>query len=206
MRLPLSAITSIAFTTFAIIMATSCKQKEPVEILPFQQLPFGTDSSKTQSFFESNGWQKLQTDNDQIIYFMPTASKKNDELPAVMQDQHPPESYKFEVFFSPEGKAVAMIMTRFDSAERIDTFFKTITDAYGLGQAQWAKKSETTQLGNQIEESIGVLDDGSTVFLIMRSHLIPIEEKLKAGLNDEVELRIFPKKYNEGISIDDLSY
>lgn len=201
-RLPVYLLSLIA--TF-LLFACKSEGKGPVERIALNELPFAADRATVESFFQKSGWQKLEQSEDRIVFFFPAAVPEElRKLPVMGEEGPAPEPYTIQVFFNPEGKAAIMILRRFDTSERLESFFKAVSDDYGLSGLKLSEVSETSGLGNQLVESRGVIDTGDMLFLVLRSKVLPVEEKLKNGMNDEIEIRIFPKKLNEGITADAL--
>lgn len=192
-------------TAAFLLLACRSEGRVAVERIALKELPFEADRTTTESFFEKSGWQKLEQSDDRIVFFFPAAVPEElRKLPVMGEEGPAPEPYTLQVFFNPEGKAAIMILRRFDTSDRMESFFKAISEDYGLSGLRFSEVTETSGLGNQRIESRGAIDTGDTVFLVLRSKILPVEERLKNGMNDEIEIRIFPKKLNEGITADAL--
>jgi hypothetical protein len=201
-RIPFLAVVLAALTA---LLLSGCKSDkgEPVEHLALKELPFAADRITVESFFKKSGWQKLEQYDDRIVFFFPAAVPEElRKLPVMGEEGQAPEPYTIQVFFNHEGRAAIMILHRFDTADRMESFFKAISEDYGLEGLQFSEVTETSGLGNRITESKGAIDTGDMLFLVLRSKMLPVEEKLKNGMNDEIEIRIFPKKLNDGITVD----
>ncbi len=195
------SLRSSVVTLSLLLLFAACKSDpESQEHLALKELPFGADRAATEGFFEQKGWKVLNQDDNRISFFFPAAVPEELRNLPVMGEEAAPEPYTVQVFFNPEGKAAVMILHRYDTTERLEGFFQTLRKNYGLENLELSQKRETSKLGNELIESKGAVDTGDTVFLVLRSRVLPVEERLKNGMNDEVEVRIFPKDLNEGIT------
>lgn len=202
MKLTRMAILPLLVFALGLVAASGCKkgEKQPEEILALDAIPFARDAADARAAFEKAGWKvESETPERSTFYFPAAVPEELRKLP-VMGSQGPaPEPYTMQLFFH-DGKAIAAILHRVDQTARMKVFSERLTGACKLPAFQMEESTEKTPGGNVLTEARGVAENGEYVFQLMRSSMQPAEEKMKDGMNDEIELRIYPKRLNEGIS------
>lgn len=189
------------------LAAPGCKktEKQPEEVLSLEAIPFAKDAAGAREAFEKAGWKVQSETPERSTFYFPAAVPEELRKLPVMGSQGPaPEPYTMQIFFH-EGKAVAAILHRVDQTARMKAFAERLSVACKLPTFQMNETREKTPGGNVLTEGKAVAETDDYVFQLMRSSMQPAEEKMKDGMNDEMELRIYPRRLNEGISAEALS-
>ncbi len=193
------------FLPVILVMAAfqgACKkgEKNPEEVLPLESLPFGVSQAAVRERFERSGWKLQNETSEKSTFNFPSAVPEElRQLPVMGETGSPMEPYTINVYFN-KGTSVIAILHRVDQTERLKSFQERLSKEYALPAFTMKERSEKTPAGNTLSESRGAAETASYVFMLLTAHITPAEQKLKDGMNDEMELRIFPRKFNEGIT------
>ncbi|MBW7858462.1 MAG: hypothetical protein H3C43_09265 [Leptonema sp. (in: Bacteria)] len=180
-----------------------------VEIIEATELPFGESAGAVEKFFIKKGWHLIEKSDIHLTFGFPNPIPEDlKELP-VMGEEHfdsdkDNEPYIIQTWLNPEQIAVVMVVRRIDTSDRIDKFFEEIKTKYQISEFEKTETSETSSAGNQMIDTKSISENDDRIMLILRSKIRPTEEKLKNGMNDEIEIRIYPKKWNQGITVESL--
>lgn len=208
--------TFLALFGVLLISLSSCKpnstKDSAVEIFEASELPFGEKSDNIEKFFIKNGWQLIDKSDIHLTFKFPNPIPEELKKLPVMGEENfdsmngieETEPYIMQIWLNPEQIAVVMVIRRIDTSDRIDKFFEEFKTKYQISELQKNETSETSSAGNQIIDTKSISENDDRIMLILRSKIRPTEEKLKNGMNDEIEIRIYPKKLNQGITAESL--
>tara|TARA_B100001939_G_scaffold283511_2_gene252884 strand:+ start:35004 stop:35621 length:618 start_codon:yes stop_codon:yes gene_type:complete len=167
---------------------------------------WGKASDRAVSGLSSQGWTLVQDSGDLVILSYPISEDAGiNESDLFADAEKPEEPYTIRLYFNQEKLAIARIIRR-DISENVDSFEKDIISAFGLKEAAISKgpDSETTEAGNEIKTGERIFETDQYVLKLIRTTIIPAEEKMKGGLNDQLEIEVYPRSENQGISAEAL--
>ncbi|MEQ8352868.1 MAG: hypothetical protein RH862_15375 [Leptospiraceae bacterium] len=154
----------------------------------------------------ADGWTLISDSEDQVVLSYPVSNDPEIEASDLFADaEMPEEPYTLRLYLNKGKLAIARVQRR-DTTEAVDTFVADIKTSFNLAEpaVNAGPESETTEAGNRITTSQKIFESGEYVLKLNRTTIEAAEEKMKGGLNDQVELEIYPKSQNEGISAEAL--
>ncbi|MBI40364.1 MAG: hypothetical protein CMF59_12245 [Leptospiraceae bacterium] len=166
---------------------------------------WGESSDQAISGLSSQGWTLINDSGDLVVLTYPISEDAELESDLFADVEKPDEPYTIRLYFNNEKLAITRIIRR-DTTRNVDSFVKDISSAFGLKDPAISSEpeKETTEAGNQISSSEQIFETEEYVLKLIRTTVVPVEEKMKGGLNDQVEIEIYPRSENEGISAEAL--
>ncbi|MCB1302752.1 MAG: hypothetical protein KDK37_00650 [Leptospiraceae bacterium] len=195
-------ITALFFTGIMILQCSDKKQGPAVGPSDF---PWGTGQDQTISKLSAQGWVLEDQSAEKAELSFPVAEDaKIKDSKLFSEAEEPSEPFTVELFFK-DGKLTIVTIKRRDTTDKIDDFLKSIYADYDIEpSSDTVARKDTTDTGNVITSSQQISESPEYVLKLNRTSIEPSEEKMKGGLNDQVEIQVFPKSYNEGISAEAL--
>lgn len=170
-------------------------------------LPWGESRDATISSLSGSGWTLVSDSNEAVVLSYPVSRDQDIEASDLFAEaEKPEEPYTLTLFFKDNALTIARVQRR-DTSENVAEFLKKIKQAFSLKEAavDSPESSETTEAGNVIKTKQQIFETDDFVLKLNRTTVEPAEEKMKGGLNDQIEIQLFPKARNEGISAEALS-
>jgi hypothetical protein len=186
-----------ALILIACIAAIStCKRGRPdPDKPPVELMQWGTKRADTEKLLAKQGWQ-IQEWADFLRAGIPPegdARPDPDELP-----------FQMTFYFQNDRLNIVQIQIR-NNPERTAIFEKNLREAFKL-QAPVHNRDmpeRVTEAGNRIKENHSLYDAGETFIKIYKSQVQVAEARVE-DVADELDVMIYSKKENEGISAEGL--
>jgi len=156
---------------------------------------WGKDRSAIESQLKREGW-----DIDQATEYL-RATIPGDTEGVPTPDESP---YQLTFYFQNNRLNILQIQIR-NSPERTQIYDQNLKTAFKLTQPVLTKvlPARTTEAGNRIKETHSLFDTGETFIKVYKSQ-VEIAEARVEDVPDEMDIMIYAKKENEGITAEGL--
>ncbi len=187
-----------------VLAAFACK-KPVVDIMQppnLSNLKWGQGIDSAVRSFTGLGWQVLRKTPESLdLGVSPMdAEQLKEEL---LEDM--PIPYRLTLFFHADRLTVARFLRR-DTGTNTGKFFENIKNSYGLSAPVWTgdRKREDSPTGNIRYEQEMIFEKPDVYIKIFRNEVKMKEDQLNSIAGDELEISIFSRVENPGISVDGL--
>jgi len=187
--------TAIVFIACLAAVA-ACKRGRPdPDKPPMELMKWGTGRADTEKLLSRQGWQVEQS-ADYLRAGIPPEGEGTpdpDELP-----------FQMTFYFQNDRLNIVQIQIR-NSPERTAIFETNLREAFKLQPPvhNRAMPERITEAGNRIKETHSLFDAGET-FIKMYKSQVQVAEARVEDVADELDVMIYSKKENEGISAEGL--
>lgn len=191
---------------FAMILTYCAEEKSSAPIPGPAAFSWGQNPDQAISGLSAQGWLlQSQEDGKTVLSFPISEDPELEESELFAEAEKPDEPYTITLYFNEDRLTIATIQRR-DTGENIEKFLEVIKELYDLQKPAVSRSGEpeTTPAGNAIQTSREVYENESYVIKVDRTKVKVVEERMKGGLNDLVEIQVFPRSENEGISVEGL--
>ena len=187
---------------FTFLLSAACSEKVSAPIPGPASFSWGQASDKTISNLSASGSMLESEEGAVATLSYPVSQDPELEESALFQDAEKPEEPYTVRLYSNEGKLSIVRIQRRDTTENVDAFMKVIKELYDLESPAIDKpgNDEKTETGNVIRSSEQIFENQQYVVRLNRTSVTATEVRIKGGLNDQVELQIYAKAENTGIS------
>lgn len=190
--------TSLPFIILLALVPLACKKGRPdTDKPPVTLLLWGQDRGSIESQLKKEGWDIDKTTE----YLRATVGpeKENEGLPA--PDESP---YQLTFYFQNNKLNIVQIQIR-NSPERVGEYDKNAVKIFKLTTPVLQKTLpiRTTETGNRIKETHTLFDAGEIFIKVYKSQ-VEIAESRVEEVPDEMDVMIYSKKENEGITAEGL--
>ncbi|MCE9599257.1 MAG: hypothetical protein K8S54_14940 [Spirochaetia bacterium] len=180
------------------LLPIACKKGRPdTDKPPMSLLLWGQDRGNVESQLKKEGWDVDKT----AEYLRATVGpdKENEGLPA--PDESP---YQLTFYFQNNRLNIVQIQIR-NSPERVSEYDKNAIKLFKLTTPLLQKSLpvRTTETGNKIKETHTLFDSGEMFLKVYKSQ-VEIAESRVEDVPDEMDVMIYSKKENEGITAEGL--
>lgn len=180
----------------ACIVIAGCKRGRPdPDRPPVELMKWGTKRSETEGLLGKQGWQVDESPDYLRAGIPPEEGQKVD-----------PEELPFQLtfYFQNDRLNIVQIQIR-NSPERMAVFEKNMKEVFQLQQPlhNRAMPERVTEAGNRIKETHSLFETTESFIKIYKSQVQVAETRMEE-VADELDIMIYSKKENEGISAEGL--
>lgn len=161
---------------------------------------WGSEPADLISGLEKAGWIKKDETEDRVDMVMPVSDSHDAGMIKTSMDDLSP--FHITAYFS-KKRLSAIRFIRRDKGAVIAPFIAELKSLYDLGVPAWSseEKISKTETGNVMHEKTFLFESEEGFARMITSTVDPSEHNLEQGMFDEVELMLFSRKENEGISL-----
>lgn len=186
----------------------SCGKSSPIPMdrpVPRDLLRWGSGTGVIKTKLKAVGWNVISDSNDSVAFSLPV-DRLEDFRESDLTPEDAPAPYEMEYYFNSDRLSTVRIIRR-DTSSSIDEFEKNMLSLYEIQGPAWTGKENTrkTETGNEIKESVSIYETPDMIIKAIRIRVNTVEKDIRDGMFDELEMRIFSKEENEGISVAGLS-
>lgn len=192
-----------------IVLLSFCSKKSSQVKLPdASSFKWGQTPALTAESFTASGWQQKSKQKGQLQLIVPVDEETRKAVSTAFHADLP-DDYTMTLF-SQDNKLVIVSIFKRDKNDSNEKWLESIKESLKLNNQIWKsnKVEQKTATNNKIIESSSIYDTADLFVVVHKSRIVAdqtvksgnVNLKLADGLNLEIDLRLFHKHENEGLT------